>query len=63
MKFSAIVALIASTQAIQLKSKSAVKAEGDVVLTINGGALMNIMEQLDELSAQVEELVSNPAIE
>ena len=30
MKFSTIVALIASTQAVQIKNKAAVKAEGDV---------------------------------
>ena len=40
MKFSAVVALLATTQAIQLKSKTATKGENDIVLTVDGDALM-----------------------
>ena len=46
MKFFATLALIAGTQAVALKTKSAVKAEGDVSITIAQSDLMNIMTEI-----------------
>ena len=63
MKFSAVVALRATTQAIQLKSKTATKGENDIVLTVDGDALMEVMEQLDTLAGQIEALAANPVFE
>ena len=65
MKFSAIVALFASTQAVQIKTKSAMKTkgDGDVVVTIDGAALMDIMQKLEELGGAVEDMMANPVFE
>ena len=65
MKFSALVALVASTQAVQIKNQSAMKThgDGDIVVTIDGAALGEIMAKLDGISTAVEEMMSNPVFE
>ena len=65
MKFSAILALVASTQAVNLKTKSAMKThgDGDISVTVDGAALGEIMGKLEEISNSLGMMMSNPIFE
>ena len=61
MKFSTILALVASTQAVQLKTKSSNKHPDDVTVSIDGAAMGEIMGKLEDIHNSIGELMSNPA--
>ena len=59
MKFSALVALFASTQAISIKTR----AQQDVTVSVSVEALNEITNKLDDLTGQIENLLMNPVLE